>query len=130
MESQGVLYGLCPPIDLAVFRIVLFYVIFKSVNVSSVVWFSQMPKALLFPPWGTGWLPDSVPINETVANTACAMLRWASFTAMIGLLTRRSALLTAMLAVYVLGIPHCFGQVNHDISILLQQRESAAFVFP
>jgi hypothetical protein len=102
------------PIDLAVFRIVLFYWIFHSVNVSRVVWFSQMPKAMLFPPWGTGWLLDSVPINESVATAACALLRVVSFTAMIGLFTRCSALFTAILAVYVLGIPHCFGQVNHN----------------
>lgn len=101
------------PVNLAVFRIALCFWIFNHVGASRVVWFSQMPEALRVPVWGSGWLMELVPINEAWAKTACLALRVVSFTAMIGLFARSSALLTALLAMYVLGIPQWFGKVHH-----------------
>lgn len=102
------------PINLAVFRIVLFWVLFNVVgDASRIVWFSQLPPELLFPPWGLEWLPGFLPINETWAAASCKLLMVFSFSGMIGLFTRTSALLTVIFGLYALGIPQFYGKVNH-----------------
>jgi len=101
------------PFNLAVFRVVLFYTIFNSVNISYVVWFSQIPTELRVAPIGLGWLLDYLPINPTWAGVSATLLLVCSCTAMIGLFTRTSALLTVVLSFYVLGIPQFYGKVNH-----------------
>jgi len=101
------------PINLAVFRVVLFYTIFESVDVSSVMWFSQIPAELRVAPQGLGWLLDYLPINATCAKVTSLLLLVSSFTGIIGLFTRTSALLITVLSFYVLGIPQFYGKVNH-----------------
>ena len=109
--------GTTHPINLAIFRIVLFGLIFQF-SISRIVSFSELPKELLFPPRGSEWLISLIPINATVAQTVSWLLKICSFTAMIGLFTRTSAWLTAILGVYVLGIPQFYGKVDHYHHIL------------
>ncbi|MFW9258669.1 DCC1-like thiol-disulfide oxidoreductase family protein [Nostoc sp. CALU 546] len=104
--------GATYPINLAIFRIIHFEIIFSS-DISQVVWFSQLPKELLFPPAGLEWLINFIPINATIAQIASLLLKICSFTAMIGLFTRTSAWLTVILCFYVLGIPQFYGKVDH-----------------
>jgi predicted DCC family thiol-disulfide oxidoreductase YuxK len=101
------------PINLAVFRVVLFWILFNSVDVSQIVWFSQIPAELRVAPIGLGWLLDYLPIDETWATVSSRLLLIFSFMGMIGLFTRTSALLTVILGFYVLGLPQFFGKVNH-----------------
>lgn len=109
--------GTTHPINLAIFRIVLFGLIFEF-SISRIVWFSQLPKEILFPPIGSEWLISLIPINATVAQATSWLLKFCSFTAMIGLFTRTSAWLTVILGVYVLGIPQFYGKVDHYHHIL------------
>ncbi|MGF1935296.1 MAG: DCC1-like thiol-disulfide oxidoreductase family protein [Nostoc sp. ChiQUE02] len=104
--------GTTYPINLAIFRILLFESIF-SLDLSQIVWFSELPKELLFPPIGSGWLINIIPINATIAQIGTLLLKIFSFTAMIGLFTRTSAWLTVILSFYVLGIPQFYGKVDH-----------------
>jgi predicted DCC family thiol-disulfide oxidoreductase YuxK len=101
------------PINLAVFRVVLFYTIFTSVDVSSVMWFSQIPAELRVAPQGLGWLLDYLPINVACAKAFSVLLLTSCLTGMIGLCTRTSALLVTVSSFYVLGIPQFYGKVNH-----------------
>jgi len=103
------------PINLAIFRIVLFGTILGEViyNFSRVVWLSEFPQELLFLPLGTRFLFSFIPINATVAQIAGWLLMICSFTAMIGLFTRTSAWLTVIFSFYVLGIPQFYGKVDH-----------------
>src|SRR5579884_534520 len=101
------------PINLAIFRFVLFFTMFSSVNISEVVWFSQIPAELRFMPTGLGWLPHYLPINEKWATVSSALFRVFCLMGMIGLFTRVSTLLTLILGFYVLGIPQFFGKVSH-----------------
>ena len=80
-----------------VFRIVLFYSIFTTVNVSYVVLLSQTPAALRVPPIGLGWLLEFLPINPVWAEVLARILLLFSFMAMIGLWTRTSAAVTVVL---------------------------------
>ncbi|MBW4673789.1 MAG: HTTM domain-containing protein [Desmonostoc geniculatum HA4340-LM1] len=100
------------PINLAIFRIVHFEIIFSS-DISQVVWFSQLPKELVFAPIGLEWLINIIPINATIAQIASFLFKICSFTAMIGIFTRTSAWLTVILGFYVLGIPQFYGKVDH-----------------
>lgn len=102
-----------PPINLAVFRIVFFWILFNFVDTSLIVRFSQFPTELQFAPKGLEWLLPYLPINQTSAKIACIVLLICCFTAMIGLFTRTSAALATILGFYALGIPQFFGKVGH-----------------
>ncbi len=101
------------PINLAVLRIVFFAVLFHCVDVEHVVWFSQIPPDLRFPPIGLGWLLPYVPVDPTTAAFTAAMLRVCCLSALVGFFSRTSAGLAALLSVYILGIPQLYGKVNH-----------------
>src|SRR5262249_24368402 len=101
------------PINLAVLRIVFFTVLFQFVDVRHVVWFSQIPPELRFPPVGVGWLLPYVPINPSAVTLTAVMLRVCCLSALVGLFSRTSAGLAALLSLYVLGVPELYGKVNH-----------------
>ena len=103
------------PINLAVFRIVVFCILlfWASRGFSRIVWYSQVPPEFRIAPVGLKWILDVLPINETWATIACALLLVFSFTAMIGFFTRTSAWITVITGVYALGIPELFGKVDH-----------------
>jgi len=101
------------PVNLAVFRIVLFLTVINTADVSDVIWFSEFPKELLFAPTGLEWLFNYIPLNETWARVSSLLFLFFCFTGMIGLFTRTSALLAVIFGFYVLGIPQFFGKVRH-----------------
>src|SRR6516165_1416599 len=101
------------PINLAVLRIVFFAVLFQFVDVEHVVWFSQIPPELRFPPVGVGWLLPYVPVTPSAVALTAVMLRVCCLLALVGLFSRTSAALAALLALYVLGVPQLYGKVNH-----------------
>src|SRR5215468_2733325 len=101
------------PINLAILRFVFFAVLFQFVDVEHLVWFSQCPPELRFPPVGLGWLLPYVPVNPTAVAFTAVMLRACCLSALVGLFSRTSAGLAALLSVYVLGIPQLYGKVNH-----------------
>src|SRR3989338_1659511 len=49
------------PLNLAVFRIVLFGYLFNHLDLTSILWFSRLPAELQFPPMGTEWFLKIVP---------------------------------------------------------------------
>ena len=101
------------PLNLAVFRIVVFYQLFHTSQPSQMVWFSQLPEALRFPAEGSGWLFTMIPLTPVWTAFACMVLRATSLAAMLGFWTRSTAMVATLLGVYVLGIPQLFGKVNH-----------------
>jgi len=107
------------PINLAVFRIVVFWTLLHSCHDSRVVWFSEIPAELRVAPIGLEWLPDYLPINRRWATFACMLLRVFSFTAMIGLFSRMSAVLAVVFGFYALSIPEFIGKVQHGNHHLL-----------
>ena len=64
--------------------------------------------------------------------SASAWCFLSSFTGMVGLFTRTSALFTTVLSFYVLGIPQFYGKVNHYHHLLwfagiLRQADAGMF---
>jgi len=101
------------PLNLAVFRIALFYSVFASVNVEFFVGLSRTPREFLVPPAGLGWLLASLPVGPDLMEGAARLLLLSSVLAMLGVYTRVSAVVVVVLGFYVLGVPQLFGKVNH-----------------
>ncbi|MBL8014102.1 MAG: DUF393 domain-containing protein [Candidatus Omnitrophica bacterium] len=102
------------PVNLAMVRILFYGFMFVTFNIQEVIWFSQFPKELQFAPRGMGWLLPHLPINETWAIVSGNLFRVFCFLAMIGLWTRISTVIVAILGFYVVGIPHFYGNVAHN----------------
>jgi hypothetical protein len=101
------------PYNLAVFRIVLFTTFFLSVSVPATIWFSQMPAQLQFAPFGLRKILPGIPITPSLARLAAILLLVFLVLAAIGLIMRFSAAVATILGLYVLGLPHFYGKVNH-----------------
>ena len=109
------------PISLAIFRIALFGLNLVLVldwatgkpDASSTVWWAGFPKALLVPPPGISWLVALLPINPSAAAIICWLAVFFTFTAFIGFYSRTSAALSALLCIYVMGVPQFWGKVHH-----------------
>jgi predicted DCC family thiol-disulfide oxidoreductase YuxK len=101
------------PVSLAVFRIVVFWRIFREVELASIIPYTHIPVGLEVPPWGMGAVLSSLPINERWATICVVAVLVFSITGLIGLFARFSALACAVLGLYVLGIPQFFGKVDH-----------------
>jgi predicted DCC family thiol-disulfide oxidoreductase YuxK len=102
------------PVNLALFRVVLFWTLLHSYSLSTLVWFTRLPADLRVPPYGLEWVLPYLPMTRTAVIVTSQLLGVFSFTAMIGLFTRTSALLAMVLALYVLGVPNFYGKVNHS----------------
>ena len=105
------------PLDLSIFRMILFAAFFlyvvRELKVERIIFLSQLPVDLRYPPPGLGFIIYNLPINTTLAAvTTTAMLVFCVM-AGIGLFTRTSAILTVIFALYALGIPQLYGKVNH-----------------
>ncbi len=101
------------PLNLAVFRVVLFGTLYQSSDLVQLIQFSQIPSVLIFPPFGTEWILRFLPINTHLAIISWVIFRIFCLSAMIGYCTRISILGTILSALYVLGIPQFFGKVDH-----------------
>jgi len=101
------------PLNLAIFRVVLFAVLLGSFSIHNVQWFAALPADFQFPLPGLSFVLAYIPINETVAWYASVALTITCVLGLIGLFTRFSLVSSLLLSVYVLGIPQLFGKVDH-----------------
>ncbi|PYS65544.1 MAG: hypothetical protein DMF74_03695 [Acidobacteria bacterium] len=101
------------PVNLAVFRIVLFTLVLFSFSMGNVAWFGSLPPELRFPPTGLNFLISHIPITETVAWYAALALTLGCIACILGLFTRTSIIICLVLSIYVLGVPQVFGKINH-----------------
>ncbi|HEY9622232.1 MAG TPA: DCC1-like thiol-disulfide oxidoreductase family protein [Crinalium sp.] len=101
------------PLNLAIFRIVFFWTLCQWIDVGSTVKLSRLPVELRVPTFGLDWLIPILPINESLVKASLYVLFFASFAAMMGLFTRVSAWITAIVGLYALGIPQFYGNVGH-----------------
>jgi hypothetical protein len=109
-----------PPHNLACVRIALFAGLTWAALHTEAVWWAAQPEGMrhMLPGWR--WLRDTLPINATIATYAQYALIGSSTLAMLGLNTRVTAPLAALIGVYLLGIPSFFGKVVHvDHALML-----------
>ncbi|HEX7251607.1 MAG TPA: HTTM domain-containing protein, partial [Thermoanaerobaculia bacterium] len=100
-------------IDLAVFRIVLFGTIFYCADPATLRLYAGLPRELLTPPFGFGLTVRTFPFDPRIAAAGALLLRGVCLLGIVGLFTRSAAFVATLLTYYVLGIPQCFGQVDH-----------------
>ena len=110
------------PINLAVFRIVLFGILLRFFASDHTSWWASLPEVLQYSPktgipqWGllTRW---SYWPPLWIDSDALAVLTWLfrffCWTALLGIFSRTSAAAAVLLGLYVLGLPQWFGKVNH-----------------
>ncbi len=101
------------PLNLAITRIAVFLTLFVFTWELDAVTFARLPEILEVAPSGLGPLIAALPRDPDVVGWLVLALRAACLLAVVGLFTRPAAVLTALLSLYVLGLPQIFGKVNH-----------------
>lgn len=101
------------PLNLAVVRIVVFSALLLQENYARILRFTQLPKVLQLPPVAWATIVKVFPVHERVVAILYWMFAAACIAAILGIFTRFSCLLAALLAIYVLGVPQLYGKVNH-----------------
>jgi len=105
--------GVSAPVNLAIFRIVVFWRIFREVELASILPYTHMPAGLLVPPSGMGSLVRFFPLSERFVTACTAILLTFSILGIFGVYSRFSALVCAVLCFYLLGIPQLCGKVDY-----------------
>ena len=110
-------YAVGHPLNLAVYRIVLFATIFWDLDgdypLRQLIFFSQLPTELRFAPRGLELITPHLPTSPELAVTGYLVVQVFAFTAMVGLFSRTSAAVVAIGGIYGMGVPQFYGQVNH-----------------
>jgi hypothetical protein len=101
------------PLNLAIFRIVLFAMVISRVDVEFIAWFNGLPPELRQPPRGLAAIVPLLPVGDELARLACYLLIAAAIAGMVGFCSRSAALIVAVVGTYVLGIPNFYGKVGH-----------------
>lgn len=106
------------PIDLAVVRVVFFAYAFTISASRLPEQMAALPEPLRLMPTGAAWLYALVPVNANAARIGSLVMVATSILGLLGVRARVAALVWAVMALYVMGIPHLFGKVNHDHHVL------------
>ena len=111
------------PLDLAVFRIVVFWQIYHLAAIDLIVGYASLPAGLQFPPetalprWGPLAAWAHWPLH-TVSPRAIAVglgiMKGAAVTAALGFFSRTSAAIVALLFLLAWGRLQWYGKVDHQ----------------
>jgi hypothetical protein len=101
------------PLNLAIFRVVVFVGVLSQIHPSETIWFGKVPHALQIAPVGVGWLLPHLPISESWMTLAVTLLIVVCAMGILGLFARTAAVLALVGAFYVLGVPEFYGTVEH-----------------
>ncbi len=101
------------PSDLAALRIATFVVVLGSPDARRAVWAAGQPLSLSQIPAGGGFLVPLHGLGPDLFATLQVGLLVAAACALVGLWSRWSAALVALLGVAVFGLPNLFGTVRH-----------------
>lgn len=101
------------PINLAVFRIVLFTFLYSTFASGKVLAQIQVPMALWQPPMGLNWVTQLGPFNTHWVALCSQLYLLFCLTAILGFFSRFSALMVTLLGVGLLGLMQFGGKVDH-----------------
>lgn len=107
------------PVNLSIFRIVLFSLIFTHIDLHQLILLSHVPKQLIFPPKMLFWSLDFIPISEKWITISYLIFYVTCILSIVGLFTQFSIFATTVLSFYLLGIPNFFGKVDHYHHLVL-----------
>ena len=106
------------PLNLAVFRVVIFGYVATRHDRAYFVQFAELPEMFLQPPVGTGWLLAWLPPDPALVSALYTLFIAACILTAFGLFTRASAVVAVITGIYVLGVPNFYGKVDHAQHIL------------
>lgn len=102
------------PLNLAIFRIVVFAGLFRQARRSDVDVLLAVPPVLRNVAPGWGWLDQGLALfDPTLAHAAALTTTIAAGLTVVGLGTRIAAPIAALGAVYLFGLQQFFTKVNH-----------------
>jgi len=119
LSIKGFFFEKAHPVNLSIFRIVLFAVILSLLHNSYFEFFCQMSKGLEFPVVGMGWLVRFMPFIREWAEVIFRLSQIFCITAMIGLFTRFSIGMMVLLGFIVLGMRNMLGDTYHINHVVL-----------
>jgi hypothetical protein len=106
------------PVNLAVFRIVVFAVVLLRTWEADPVGVARalepLPTELMYPPRFIGAVWPQLPLSDTSITVAGLALVGGAAAALVGVCARTSALVCAIAMTYLMAAPNYFGKVNHD----------------
>lgn len=109
------LFAPVAPINLAVFRIVVFSMLLLCLLNEPILEYAAWPREHFEWPSVSGPLFERLPISVELVEWLLPIAIAATVLTIAGLFTRTSAWVTVVLAFYLLGIPQCSGKVNHTL---------------
>jgi hypothetical protein len=101
-------------INLALLRVVLFWMLLGTTQSGSAAWYATLPRQLAAYPPGWGWLRGTVPIEASWVAHAETLLGACCVLAILGILTRITVPVAALLAVVVAGLPNFYLKIDHS----------------
>ncbi|MBT4119651.1 MAG: hypothetical protein HOG89_05205 [Candidatus Peribacter sp.] len=107
------------PENLAVVRIVIFYLVWKqTVFLEKTLTMASLPAEMRIAPTGYSLFFDVIPFSESAITFAHSGLSIFATCAIIGLWTRYTAPIAVMFALYFMGIMQMFGKIDHNHHII------------
>ncbi|MGL4514972.1 MAG: DCC1-like thiol-disulfide oxidoreductase family protein [Lacipirellulaceae bacterium] len=113
------LFASSSPTNLAVLRIAAFGMLLYLLRTEPILTYAAWPRELFQWPALAGLFYKFLPISVEVASPLLVVAMVTSVMAIVGLLTRSSALVSVLLGYYLIGIPQLSGKVNHLHHVLL-----------
>ena len=100
------------PINLAVFRIVLFAQLLVF-GPKLAIELSHLPETALVPPPGWGWFLNLLPPKPYLIEGLVWLFQVCCIAGLFGVFTRTAAAGASIIGLYVMGVPQFFGKIDH-----------------
>jgi|GEM_PF-1363980 len=101
------------PLNLAITRMVIFALILTFAKPDAYRELLKVPLEFRDAPFGFGWMMPLIPVPEHIGIPLIALFAGSCLAAILGIATRITIPLAAVLTFYCLGLPQSYGKVNH-----------------
>lgn len=113
------LFASAAPLNLAVLRVAAFGMLLYLLRTEKILYYAAWPREMYDWPAVAGLYYKFLPITPGVVDPLLSVALVTTTLALIGLFTRYSAVVSVVLAVYLIGVPQLSGKVNHLHHVVL-----------
>jgi predicted DCC family thiol-disulfide oxidoreductase YuxK len=106
------------PLNVAIVRVLVFADCLYQLDWEQTLWFSRLPRQLLFPPNSLAPIVKYLPISPELATVAALVFGVGCVLGLIGLCTRWATLVVLLSGLYVLLVPQLWGKVDTNNHVL------------